>query len=269
MARVFGVRQRRVILMKHTALKGDAVAMTARAKNQEAIQVLTLETDETAQWLRLDAQASLQAVCEAPTGPDMFRRSLDDTLNQPSRSAITVEQVVRSPDLAPQWIAALLALGARVSFFEEPQEVTLADFLRCVGPYHGRIAAVHVLMNVLGSVSGEAYLMSRGADAPVMAALVVVVLTEGFVRQARLALTGVWCEPARLADSADLLVGGPLIIRRIRRAAEAVEQEVAPHDDVPGNAGYRRAMAGVLTYCALEQCRTRSQHSMCKQPINP
>jgi hypothetical protein len=242
--------------------------MTTRTKNQEAIQVLTLETDETAQWLRLDAQASLQAVCEAPTGPDMFRRSLDDTLKWQA-SAVTVEQVVRSPDLAPQWTAALLALGARVSFVEGAQEVTLADFLRCVGPYHGRIAAVHVPMNVPGSVSGEAYLMSRGADAPVRAAIAVVVLTEGFVCQARLALTGVWREPARLADSADLLVGGPLIIRRIRRAAEAVEQEVTPHDDVPGNARDRRAMAGVLTYCTLEQCRIRSQHSTYEQSINP
>lgn len=268
MVRVFGVRQRRVILMKHAALKGDAVAMTTRTKNQEAIQVLTLETDETAQWLRLDAQASLQAVCEAPTGPDMFRRSLDDTLKWQA-SAVTVEQVVRLPDVAPQWIAALLALGARVSFVEQAQEVTLADFLQCVGPYRGRIAAVHVLMNVPGSVSGEAYLMSRGADAPVMAALAVVVLTEGFVRQARLAMTGVWREPAKLADSADLLVGGPLIIRRIRQVAEAVEQEVTPHDDVPGNAGYRRAMAGVLTYCTLEQCRISSQHSLCEQSINP
>jgi len=243
--------------------------MTTRTKNEEAIHVLTLETDETAQWLRLDAQASLQAVLESPASPGMFRRSLGEALNRQSPSVIAVEQVVRSPGVAPQWISALLALGARVSFVEQAQEVTLADFLRCVGPYHGRIAAVHVLMNVPGSVSGEAYLMSRGADAPVMAALAVVVLTEGFVRQARLAMTGVWREPARLADSADLLVGGPLIIRRIRQVAEAVEQEVTPHDDVPGNAGYRRAMAGVLTYCTLEQCRISSQHSLCEQSINP
>jgi hypothetical protein len=243
--------------------------MTTRTKNQEAIQILTLETDETAQWLRLDAQTSLQAVREAPPGPDMFRRSLDDTLIPPSRSAMTIEQIVWSPDLAPQWIAALLALGARVSFVEEAQEVALADFLRCVGPYPGKIATVHVPMNVPESVSGEAYLMSRGADAPAMAALAVVILTQGFVRQARLALTGIWREPARLADSADLLVGGPLIIRRIRRVAEAVEQEVAPHDDIPGNAGYGRAIAGVLTYCALEQCRIKSQHSTHEQPISP
>jgi xanthine dehydrogenase iron-sulfur cluster and FAD-binding subunit A len=234
--------------------------MTTRTKNQEAIQILTLETDKTSQWLRLDAQASLQAVREAFPGPDMFRRGLDDTLKRQA-DVVTVEQIVRSPDVAPQWIAVLLALGARVSFVEEAQEVALADFLRCVGLYPGRIAAVHTPMNVPGSVSGEAYLMSRGTDAPVVAALAVVVLTEGFVRQARLAVMGVWREPARLADSADLLVGGPLIIRRIRRVAEAVEQEVASHDDIPGNAGYRWAMAGVLTYCALEQCRTKSQHS--------
>jgi CO/xanthine dehydrogenase FAD-binding subunit len=88
-----------------------------------------------------------------------------------------------------------------------------------------------------------------------MTAIAVVVVTEGFVHQARLALAGVWPEPARLADSADLLVGGPLIIRRIRRVAEAVEQEVTPLDDDRSSAGYRGAMAGVLSYCALEQCR--------------
>jgi CO/xanthine dehydrogenase FAD-binding subunit len=185
----------------------------------------------------------------------VFRRSLGEALNRQSRYETTVERAVLSPDLAPQWIAALLALDAGVSFIDEAQEVALADFLRRVEPAHGKVASVRVPPDVSGSVSGEAYLTRADADVLPMAAIAVVVVTEGFVHQARLALSGVWREPARLADSADLLVGGPLIIRRIRRVVEAIEQEVAEPSDHLGSAGCRSAMAGVLSYCALEQCR--------------
>jgi len=222
---------------------------------QESMEGAAKRMDGTIRRLRLDAHASLEAVYEAPESPDVFRRSLDGALNRQSRNEITVEQAVLSPDLAPQWIAALLALDARVGFVEEAQEAALADFLRRVGPDHGGIAAVHVPLSVPGSVSGEAYLVRTYAGAPIVAAIAVVILTEGFVCQARLALTGVWREPARLADSADLLVGGPLIVRRIRRVAEAIGQEVTPRDDGLGTAAPPQAIAGVLTYCALEQCR--------------
>jgi carbon-monoxide dehydrogenase medium subunit len=75
------------------------------------------------------------------------------------------------------------------------------------------------------------------------------------VRQARLALTGAWGEPARLAKSAESLVGDALSADRIQQVAAAVEQEVAPRDDFYGSADYRRAMSAVLTRRALEDCQ--------------
>jgi CO/xanthine dehydrogenase FAD-binding subunit len=74
------------------------------------------------------------------------------------------------------------------------------------------------------------------------------------VRQARLALIGVWPETVRLAEASAQLIGGPLNEISIRAVAEAVEQEVAPRGDFLGSEEYRRAMAGVLTRRALEAC---------------
>jgi CO/xanthine dehydrogenase FAD-binding subunit len=185
----------------------------------------------------------------------MFRRSLSETHSRQSLAAITVERAVLLPDLVPQWIAVLLALDARVGFVDEAQEVALADFLRRVRPDQGKLVAVHVPPDALQSVAGEAYLTCADADVPTRAAIAVVVVTEGFVHQARLALSGVWREPARLATSVELLVGAPLNLEHVRRVTEAVEQEVAQGSNGLGGAGYRQAMAGMLSYCALEQCR--------------
>jgi len=94
------------------------------------------------------------------------------------------------------------------------------------------------------------------ADAPIVAAVAVVdgAPDGGPVREARLALTGVWSAPVGLADATKLLVGGPLDADRIQQVTAAIEDEVAPPDDFYGSADYRRAMAGVLTRRALQAC---------------
>jgi CO/xanthine dehydrogenase FAD-binding subunit len=91
-------------------------------------------------------------------------------------------------------------------------------------------------------------------DEPIVAAVAAVELQDALVQQARIALTGVWSTPVQLAAAANQLVGGPLDAARIEAVARAVEQEVAPREDFRGSAEYRRAMAGVMTRRALEQC---------------
>jgi hypothetical protein len=103
-------------------------------------------------------------------------------------------------------------------------------------------------------VTGEAYLTCSDGDAPGIAAIVVLTLAEGFVRCARLALSGVWPEPACLVRCVDYLVGGPLTVRRIRHVAEQVGQEACPPVGQHVQRAPGTAMARVLTYCALEQC---------------
>jgi CO/xanthine dehydrogenase FAD-binding subunit len=91
-------------------------------------------------------------------------------------------------------------------------------------------------------------------DDPIVSAIAVVDLDEEVVRRARLALTGVWREQARLVTAADLLVGQPLNHATIGQVKDVVEAEVSPQDDFRGTAVYRQAMAGILTRRALMDC---------------
>jgi CO/xanthine dehydrogenase FAD-binding subunit len=92
------------------------------------------------------------------------------------------------------------------------------------------------------------------ADQPIVAAVAVVQMSNNLVEWVRVALTGVWPEPVRLANAPTGLMGGPLKVVYIEAVAEAVETEVAPEGDFLGSEDYRRAMAGVLTRRALEEC---------------
>jgi CO/xanthine dehydrogenase FAD-binding subunit len=106
-----------------------------------------------------------------------------------------------------------------------------------------------------GACWGEASVARTPADEPIVAAFAAVDWDGEVVCRARVALTGVWPEPARLAKAPLKLVGGPLDDAWIRRVAATVEAEVEPRGDYRGSQEYRRAMAGVLTRRALERCR--------------
>lgn len=218
----------------------------------------------------LKAQTPLQAVYEAPDSPTLLRRTLTGIVTWQQRNEITVERALRSPNLAPQWVAALLALGASATFLDGPER-PLADFLRRRGEQRGKLAAVHLPLNVPGRTWGESHVARTPADPPIVAAVAVVDWDAsstgtswaeprgsgqgGVVRQVRLALTGVWRTPAQLAESAGVLVGGPLYDEQIERVASWVQQEIAPPDNFLGSANYRREMAAVMVRRALEACK--------------
>jgi len=235
--------------------------------SKDAVLVLAPEKRGAAACLSLGAHASLQAVYEAPDSPEFIRRTLGGALSWQLRNENTVIQAVRSPRLAPQFLAALLALGAEVLVGESARASMagegklLADVLRQATPHFDSVSAVCVPLDVPGRAWGESRVARTPADAPIVMAIAVVDLDDSMegkraiVRQARLALTGAWGEPARLVKSAELLVGDALSADRIQQVAAAVEQEVAPRDDFYGSADYRRAMSAVLTRRALEDCQ--------------
>lgn len=197
-------------------------------------------------------QTTLQDVYEATDSPDLLRQTLSGSISWQKRNGTTAAEAVYSPNLAPQWVAALLALGARAEFPDG--EGMLNDFLHRTGLHHNHLQAVLVPLNVPGRVWGELHVGRTPTDDPILSAIAVVDLGEAVVRRARLALTGVWREQAQLAEAADLLVGQPLNHATIGRVKDVVEEEVSPQDDFRGTAVYRRAMAGVLTRRALMAC---------------
>ena len=240
--------------------------MTTEMK-QVTVQVVTPEEEGVEKGLILGAHAPLQAVYEAAAVPSLLHYTLSGPVTWQIRNENTVISAVHSPNLAPQFVAALLAWGARVLFDDEvgpilsEAEGTLADYLRGTLPHKDRFSAIRLPLAVHGRTWGESHVARTPADAPIVAAIAVVDLNDDsagelrpVVRQSRLAITGVWREHTRLAESASLLVGGTLTDSRIQQVAAAVEQEVSPHDDYLGSADYRRSMAAVLAWRALADC---------------
>ncbi|MEA3441433.1 MAG: hypothetical protein U9R58_14250 [Chloroflexota bacterium] len=223
-------------------------------KQMKAIQVISSGEQKT---LSIPSDLPLQFVYKDKLSHELHRQSLG-RLNWQRRDETTVLQSVRSPDIAPQWISALLALGAGVVFAEREQSTPLEDFLPRVGLHSGKIIALRVPYDSPGRVWAAESLSPAPSAAPIVSAIAVVDMLDGTVQGARLALTGVWRVNVRLADAVQTLVGGPLNRERIQRAANGVEAEVAPRSDFLGSSDYRRVMSAVLTRRVLEQCHNLS-----------
>lgn len=197
---------------------------------------------------------SLQAALDRPDMPPLLRQALTGVLSWQARNETLVRRTLTSPRLAPQWAAALLALGATVTVEGEtgPSEVPLEALLERRPA--GEISTLRVPLGGPERSWGESRVARTPADEPIVAAVAVVETSQGVVRQIRIALTGVWSEPVRLAQAPAQFVGDRLDLTIIQAVAEAVEREVAPQGDFLGSQEYRRAMAGVTTRRALEAC---------------
>ena len=213
-----------------------------------------MRDDQAQRVWSIDTGAPLQAVVDDPACPPLLRQALTGVLSWQARNETPAWRTLAAPRLAPQWAASLLALGT--TLVVDGEEVPLAVGARFPRPARRAGQASHALHVRVGGLRwGEAHVTRTPADEPIVAAVAVVEMAGNVVQAARVALTGVWPEPARLAQAAAQLVGAPLDEERIRAVAAAVEQEIAPKGDFMGSREYRRAMAGVLTRRALGQCR--------------
>ena len=197
----------------------------------------------------ITTDASLQAVVDCAECPPILSQTLVGPLSWQVRNETTVGRALRASRLAPQWIAALLAMGATVTVDDE--EVPLEAALR--RDVKGDVTALNVSLDD-ALRWGQARVGRTPADDPIVAAVAAVRLNDDVVKEAHVALSGAWSEVAKLAEAPTALVGGSLNEGRIQEVAAAVEEEVAPPDDYLGSEEYRRAMAGVLTRRALEAC---------------
>jgi carbon-monoxide dehydrogenase medium subunit len=91
----------------------------------------------------------------------------------------------------------------------------------------------------------------RHGDFAIAGAAAVVMVEEGVVRDARIALLGVGPTPVRATEAEALLRGGRAGEELFREAAEKAAAGLEPSSDVHAPAGYRRRVAAVLTRRAL------------------
>ncbi len=219
----------------------------------KTIELLDQAMEGSARTLSLGAQASLQAVYETPDLPALLHSSLHGSISWQTRGEIRVGKGIRSPGLIPQWVGALLVLGAEV-LNDQDQSLALKDYLQREDKHAIEVRAVRLPLDVPGRACGEAYLGRTPSDTPIVAALASVDMEAGVVQRARLALIGVWHEAVQLVQATEKLVGTELTEEAIETVASMLGEEVHPPDDYLGSTSYRREMAQVLARRALFAC---------------
>jgi hypothetical protein len=226
---------------------------TAHHKSEITVDDYALEGSERS--LVIDIRTTLQAVYSAPPTPEIIKHSLRGWTTWQQRAGVTLEQALLSPSLAPQWIAALLAWGAHLNITrDDRRSIPLADYIRGAGSGRGSLSHLLLPIHPAGRKWGEASVGLTPSDRPIVTAIAVVDMDKDRVRLARLALTGVWQEIARLAQAPEQLVGNPLIEKNLLQVVEAIQNEVEPQTTWRNGVDYRRSMAGLMTRRAFEQC---------------
>ncbi len=212
----------------------------------------------TADAWKASVDAPLQALLERPDTPALLAQTLV-AIPWQARSVTPLRRVVASPGFAPQALAALLVLGGSVASDKAGAgtAVPLEDILAA----DSEIAPSEIRLALAGQPWGSAWVARTPADSPIVAAFAVVQIGNRAVEQARIALTGVWPQPVRLAESAAQLAGRALTEETIAAAAAAVAEECSPPSDFLGSEEYRRAMAAVTTSRALAACAERAVHA--------
>jgi xanthine dehydrogenase small subunit len=153
-------------------------------------------------------------------------------------------------DLAP----VLLALDATVRLVGGGGERTpsLAEWLAEEGDRGAEVLAEVVVPPPHGRTAHRRH-ARRAANSPAVAgAAVRLVIEDGSVAEARVALGAVAPRASRAAAAEERLTGGPADAAAIAEAAEAAAAASAPVDDPVASAWYRRRMIAVCVRRALE-----------------
>ena len=153
-------------------------------------------------------------------------------------------------DLAP----VLLALDATVRLVGTDGErtVALADWLTEEGDRRPEVLAEVVVPPPRGLTAHRRH-ARRAANSPAVAcAAVRLVIEDGAVAEARVAIGAVAPRALRAAAAEERLTGAPADAAAIAEAAEAAAAAGSPVDDPVASAWYRRRMTAVCVRHALE-----------------
>lgn len=181
------------------------------------------------------------------------------------RNRGTVGGSITHGDAAAEWPALCLLLDAVLELHSTrgSRDVGAGDFFR--GFLSTALEPDELLTSVRlqmpGPRTGTAFqeLARRHGDYAMVGVGASLTLDEdGFVTQARLALTGVAPAPFRARDAEDLLLGSPAASIPIEDVADAVASSINPPPDLNGDTRYRRDLSRVLTHRILPITRDRA-----------
>ncbi|MFJ6674788.1 FAD binding domain-containing protein [Actinosynnema sp. NPDC091369] len=175
------------------------------------------------------------------------------------RNRGTVGGSVAHADPAAELPAVFLALDAVFSVLgpDGTRVVAARDFF--LGRHRTALAPDELLTGIRVPLPpstarhGLAELSRRPNDLAITAVFTSVVLSDGVVTDARIAVAGAGPTPIRARAAEDLLRGRAPTPDVLATAAEAAAAATDPVDDVHAPAAYRRDMAAVLTRRALRE----------------
>lgn len=181
------------------------------------------------------------------------------------RNQATVGGNLAHGDPANDHPATMLALGAQVAIQGPAGSRTVAveDFFR--GLFQTALQPDEVLAEIQIPArqprTGAAYvkLERRVGDFATAGSAAWIRLTDGTIEDARIGLTNVAAQPVRARAAEDALKGQAATKEVLRQAADMAREGLEPRADLRGSSEYRREMARVLTYRALDRALQRAR----------
>jgi len=245
-----------VTLMKQSLLAADHLVSLQRVLGLDGVRLEHDGLHIGALTRHRDVETSPLVREHAPLLADVYSRVATVRI----RNAATVGGGLAHADPAQDPPAALIALNARVRIVSRRGERTLPVAALFVDYYETALTPGEAITEVTvprqPADAGAAYLkfLPRTEDdyaTVAVAALARVV--DGCARDVRVALIGAGPTPVHATAVERALEGARVTEDSVRRAAEAVADEVDPLDDFRGSAAYKRDMAVVFTRRALER----------------
>jgi CO/xanthine dehydrogenase FAD-binding subunit len=223
-------------------------------KHVETVKMIQkLELQQGGQALRMDMDVLLDDVYAQPGLPEAVKQALSGAVSWQQRSETTLARFLAGPSQFPALVLALLVCDTLVLTDSAQQGMDMHDYFLARDRQEPMALVVPVVVPGRKLSAARVGLTPTGEG--IVLAAAAVTIEDGLVKNARLALNGVWKKKQWMSVAADKLVGAPLSDERIQSVVTVIMTEVDPPSDHLGSAAYRRAMAGVMTCQVLEACR--------------
>ena len=162
-------------------------------------------------------------------------------------------------------MALLLDAELRIASASGERSVAAGDFFRGALTVDLAVSEIvtEVVLPKLPPRTGWGFeeVARRHGDFALTAVAATLTVSDGAIKQARIALTGVGSKALRAHEAEGLLTGHALDPELTHRVIDAVRAAIEPETDLHASSDYRRHLAGVLTGRALDAAWRRAHES--------